>query len=254
MSGMPRLRFTSHGLTHIGLVRQRNEDGLLDRPDLGIWAVADGMGGHEAGDFASASIVTALGAIEPSGDLGALVEAAAAELVAVDAALRARAATLGPAAVIASTVVALFATSDEFACLWAGDSRVYRWRPGQGSSGQDGGELRQLTTDHSKVQEMVEAGLLRPEEAARHPYSNIVTRSIGGGRLEFGRLRDKAAPGDRFLLCSDGLTNVVGDSEIAQELAAAPPREAALRLRDHVLARGAPDNLTIVIVHAEAAA
>jgi serine/threonine-protein phosphatase Stp1 len=244
VSGMPRLRFTSHGLTHIGLVRQRNEDALLDRPDLGVWAVADGMGGHKAGDFASASIVTALGAIKPPGDLAAFVEAAAAELVAVDAALRARAATLGPAAVIASTVVALFATSDEFACLWAGDSRLYRWRDGA---------LRRLTTDHSKVQEMVEAGVLRPEEAARHPYSNIVTCSIGGGRLEFGRLRDKAAPGDRFLLCSDGLTNVVGDSEIAQELAAAPPREAALRLRDYVLARGAPDNVTIVIVQAELA-
>jgi serine/threonine protein phosphatase PrpC len=247
---MPPLRFTSHALTHIGLVRQRNEDALLDRPDLGIWVVADGMGGHAAGDFASASIVTALGAIEPPGDLGGLVDTAAAELVAVDAALRARAAELGPAVVIASTVVALFAESDEFACLWAGDSRLYRWRP----SGAGGGALQQLTTDHSKVQEMVEGGLLRPEEAARHPYSNIVTHSIGGGGLEFGRLRDKVEPGDRFLLCSDGLTNVVGAAEIAQELAGAPPREAALRLRDHVLARGAPDNVTIVIVHAEATA
>src|SRR3954452_4547636 len=154
---------------------------------------------------------------------------------------------LGPAAVIASTVVVLLATADEFACLWAGDSRLYRWRPLE----QDGGEFQQLTIDHSKVQEMVEAGLLRPEEAAHHPYSNIVTRSVGGGRLEFSRLREAVQPGDRFLLCSDGLTNMVGDAEIAQELAAAPPREAALRLRDHVLARGAVDNVTIVIIHAE---
>jgi serine/threonine protein phosphatase PrpC len=243
-------RFTSHALTHIGLVRQRNEDAFLERPDLapgiGLWAVADGMGGHEAGDFASASIVTALGAIEPLADLDDLVAAAASELEAVDGALHARAAKLGPAAVIASTVVVLLANAEEFACLWAGDSRLYRWR-----SGPRGGEFRQLTTDHSKVQEMVEAGLLRPEEAAHHPYSNIVTRSVGGGRLEFGRLRDAVQPGDRFLLCSDGLTNMVGDAEIAQELAAAPPREAALRLRDHVLARGAIDNVTIVIIHAE---
>jgi serine/threonine protein phosphatase PrpC len=246
---MPGVRFTSHALTHIGLVRQRNEDAFLERPDLGpgigLWAVADGMGGHEAGDFASASIVTALGAIEPLADLGDIVEAAAAELEAVDGALRARAAKLGPAAVIASTVVVLLATAEEFACLWAGDSRLYRWRDG---------EFRQLTIDHSKVQEMVEAGLLRPEEAAHHPYSNIVTRSVGGGRLEFGRLREAVQPGDRFLLCSDGLTNMVGDAEIAEELAAAPPREAALRLRDHVLARGAIDNVTIVIIHAEPAA
>jgi len=245
-------RFTSHALTHIGLVRQRNEDAFLDRPDLGpgigLWAVADGMGGHEAGDFASASIVTALGAIEPHSDLGDIVEAAAAELEAVDEALHARAAKLGPGAVIASTVVVLLANADEFVCLWAGDSRLYRWRPGQAA-----GEFRQLTIDHSKVQEMVEAGLLRPEEAARHPYSNIVTRSVGGGRLEFSRLREAVQPGDRFLLCSDGLTNMVGDAEIAEELCAAPPREAALRLRDHVLARGAIDNVTIVIIHAEAA-
>ena len=252
VGAMPPLRFASYALTHIGLVRERNEDAFLDRPEfgagLGLWAVADGMGGHEAGDFASASIVTALGALAPPrdpGDLGDVVDAAAAELGAVDAALRARAATLGPAAVIASTVVALVAGAGEFACLWAGDSRLYRWR---------GGELPQLTVDHSKVQEMVEAGLLRPEDAHRHPYSNIVTRSIGGGRLEFGRLRDRVEPGDRFLLCTDGLTNMLADAEIATELGTASPREAALRLRDRVLARGAIDNVAIVIVQAQPAA
>ena len=250
---MAALRFTSHALTHIGLVRQRNEDAFLDRPDLGFWAVADGMGGHQAGDFASASIVTALGAIQPPQELGQFLDAAAAELAAVDVALQARAAKLGPTAVIASTVVTLMAKADEFACLWAGDSRLYRWRRGEPPREQTG-ELRQLTTDHSKVQEMVDAGLLRPEDAHGHPYSNIVTRSIGGGRLEFGRLRDRIEPGDRFLLCTDGLTNMVADAEIAQELSAAPPREAALRLRDHVLARGAADNVTIVIVMAEGAA
>src|SRR6202043_4184862 len=99
-------------------------------------------------------------------DLGDLVGAAADELDAVDAALRARAAKLGPATVIAGTVVVLLANADEFACLWAGDSRLYRWRPGQPA-----GEFRQLTVDHSKVQEMVEAGLLRPRGRHRHPNS-----------------------------------------------------------------------------------
>ena len=242
-------RFISYALTHIGLVRQRNEDALLDRPDLGpgigLWAVADGMGGHEAGDFASASIVTALSAIDPVPDLGDFVDAAADELDAVDAALRARAAKLGPAAVIASTVVVLLVSADEFACLWAGDSRLYRWRAGA---------FKQLTVDHSKVQEMVDAGLLRPEEMAGHPLSHIVTRSIGGGHLEFGMLREKLQPDDRFLLCSDGLTNMVADAEIAEELAMSTPSEAARRLVDLVLARGAIDNVTIVIVLAEPAA
>ena len=241
---MDSLRFISHGLTHIGLVRQRNEDAFLDRPDLGIWAVADGMGGHHAGDFASASIVTALGAIEPVGDLDAFVEAAVCELAAVDGALRSRAAKLGPNAVIASTVVVLLAMHEHVEALWAGDSRLYRWRDG---------EFRRMSKDHSKVQEMVDAGLLHPEQMSRHPYSNIVTRSVGAGPFELARRREPAQRGDRFLLCSDGLTNVVGDAEIAEELATAPPRDAALRLRDHVLARGAPDNVTIVIVHAEPA-
>ena len=102
-------RFVSLGLTHVGLVRQRNEDAFLDRPELGIWAVADGMGGHEAGDYASARIVAALGDLAPPDELGAFVEAAAGQLRSVDAELRARAAQLGPAAVIASTVVVLLA-------------------------------------------------------------------------------------------------------------------------------------------------
>jgi len=242
MAAAPALRFTSHGLTHLGLVRQRNEDALLDRAEGGLWAVADGMGGHEAGDLASRMIVDALGAIEPPADLDDFVDAAAAELTSVDAALRQRAAMLGPGAVIASTVVVLLAKSGEFACLWAGDSRLYRWRAGT---------LQQLTVDHSKVQEMVDAGLLRPEEMAGHPLSHIVTRSIGGGRLELGMLRDTLQPGDRFLLCSDGLTNMVADSEIARELGAATPGEAAERLLDLVLTRGAIDNVTIVVTLAE---
>jgi serine/threonine protein phosphatase PrpC len=244
MPPLPTLRSTSHGLTHLGLVRRRNEDAFLDRPDRGLWAVADGMGGHEAGDLASRMIVDALGALEPSPDLDDFVHAAAAELTGVDAALHRRAALLGPGAVIASTVVVLLAGAGEVACLWAGDSRLYRWRAGA---------FKQLTVDHSKVQEMVDAGLLRPEDMAGHRLSHIVTRSVGGGRLEFGMLREQLQPGDRFLLCSDGLTNMVADSEIARELRMEAPREAARRLVDLVLARGAIDNVTIVIVTVEPA-
>jgi serine/threonine protein phosphatase PrpC len=240
---MPVLRFTSRALTHVGLVRRRNEDACLDRPDLGLWAVADGMGGHEAGDLASTRIVAALGEIEPPADLGAFADICASRLTAVDAELRARAAMLGPAAVIASTVVALLADGIEFVCLWAGDSRIYRWRDS---------ELRQLTTDHSRVQELVDSGLLRAEAAANHPEAHIVTRAIGGGRLEFGAVRDTLRPGDRFLLCSDGLTNMLTDAEIAREIAEPAAVDAAAeQLLDLVLARGAVDNVTIVIVAVE---
>ncbi len=239
---MSALRFLSHGLTHVGLVRRRNEDAFLDRPDLGLWAVADGMGGHDEGDYASAAIVAGLGTIEPPGDLGDFIRIAADRLSEIDGALRARASRLGPGAVIASTVVVLLARMDEFAVLWAGDSRAYRWR--------DGG-FRQLSLDHSHVQELVTGGLLRAEDAAGHPQSHIVTQAVGAGRPEFGIVRGTLRPGDRFLLCSDGLTNMVADADIAGAIAAAGPLIAAERLLDRVLAAGAVDNVTLVIVAAD---
>jgi serine/threonine protein phosphatase PrpC len=210
---MTAVHFTSYGLTDTGLVRGRNEDAFLDRPDIGLWAVADGMGGHEAGDEASAAVVAALGARQPPADLEDFVDDVKTRLLLADRALRRRAAALGPAAIIASTVVVLLAYAEDFACIWAGDSRLYQWRSG---------ELRQLSTDHNRMQELIAAGLLTPEEAARHREAQIVTQAIGAGRLTFGTRAGMAQPGDRFLLCSDGLTNLVADAEIARELAAAP--------------------------------
>jgi len=203
------------------------------------------MGGHAEGDYASARIVAALRALETARDLGAFIQGAERRLRAVDAELRARAARLGPFAAIASTVVLLMANSREFAVLWAGDSRAYRWR---------NGELRRLSVDHSHVQELVDAGLLRAEDAGGHPQSHIVTQAIGAGRLEFGIVREPLIAGDRFLLCSDGLTTMVSDAVIAREIAAAPPRVTAERLLARVLAAGAVDNVTIVMIAAEPAA
>jgi serine/threonine protein phosphatase PrpC len=242
---MPGVRFASHALTHIGLVRRRNEDALLDRPDIGLWAVADGMGGHQAGDVASSCVVAALGELRPAAEPGAFAQLCVARLREIDAELRARALLLDPAAVIASTAVVLLAGETEYVCVWAGDSRIYRWRDGS---------LARLTKDHSRVQELVDAGELAPEAAARHPESNIVTQAIGAGRLEFGKIAGALLPGDRFLLCSDGLTNIMSDSEIAGELReSADLAGTATRLLDVVLARGAPDNVTIVVVAAEPA-
>lgn len=242
---MPAPRFLSYGLTHVGRVRQRNEDAFIERPERGLWAVADGMGGHQAGDYASARIVEALAAVPPQADLTGWIDEVGCCLGRADTELRARAARLGPGAVIASTIVVLLATAAEMAAVWAGDSRLYRWRDG---------EFHQLTVDHSRVQELVAAGLLRPEDATRHPHSNIVTRAVGAGPVDFAVIRDSVQPGDRFLLCSDGLTNMLSDAEIAHEVSAAGPHPAAERLLDRVLARGAVDNVTIVIVVAETGA
>jgi serine/threonine protein phosphatase PrpC len=238
------LRFVSHGLTDVGLVRARNEDAFLDRTDLGLWAVADGMGGHDQGDYASARALSDLAALRPPEDLEDLVDQVKTKLLLADRELRRRALALGAGAVIASTVVTLLALGEEFACVWAGDSRLYHLRDGR---------LSRFTSDHSRVQELINAGLLTEDSAALHPEAHIVTQAIGAGRLTFGTRVGMIRPGDRFLLCSDGLTNLVDDDEIGCELAAGAAPDAAERLRDLVLARGASDNVTILIVAAEAA-
>ena len=239
---MSSITFVSHGLTHPGLVRVHNEDAFLDRPEAGLWAVADGMGGHEQGDYASACIVGRLATFRPFADLEEYTDEVRRALSHVDVHLRARAKASGPRSVIASTVACLLVYGEEFAALWSGDSRVYQLR---------NGELHRLTIDHSRVQALIDAGLLLPQDAALHPEAHVVTQAIGAGRLHFGTRVGMVRPGDRFLLCSDGLTGMVADSEIRDELIAAGPAAAAGRLRDLVLARGAPDNVTIVVVAAD---
>jgi len=236
-----RLGFRSHGLTHVGLVRQRNEDAFLDRPERGLWAVADGMGGHDQGDYASAAVINRLSGLRPFADLEEYTDEVRRALSHVDVHLRARAKALGPQTVIASTVACLVVYGEEFAAVWSGDSRAYQLREGA---------LLQLSTDHSRVQELVDARLLSRDEAQRHPEAHIVTQAIGAGRLHFGTRVGMVRPGDRFLLCTDGLTNMVADDEIAAELAAGEPQETAERLRDLVLARGAVDNVTIIVMSA----
>ena len=237
------LRFCSHGLTHAGLVRQHNEDAFLDRPDKGLWAVADGMGGHEQGDYASAAVINRLSGFRPFADLEEYTDEVRRALSHVDVHLRARAKAIGPRSVIASTVACLLVFGEEFAAVWSGDSRVYQLRAG---------ELLRLTIDHSRVQALIDARLLSPEEAGGHPEAHIVTQAIGAGRLHFGTRVGRIRPGDRFLLCTDGLTNMAAEDEIASALATGAPPESAERLLQLVLARGATDNVTIVVAEADA--
>jgi serine/threonine protein phosphatase PrpC len=125
--------------------------------------------------------------------------------------------------------------------LWAGDSRLYRMR---------GGVLQQLTRDHSQVQEMVDAGLLAPEAAESHPYANVITRAVGtSASLELDKLTDRFAANDTYLLCTDGLSKMVSDEEIAGILRNTPCGEVAEALIDAALARGGKDNVTAITVH-----
>lgn len=243
--GLPghSLRYSSAALTHSGCVRPYNEDALLDRPDLGLWVVADGMGGHTDGALASGRIVDALHEIDPPTDAAGFMRSVRDGLAGVDAELRERARAIAPDTVIASTVVVLLAFDAHYACVWAGDSRIYLMRRG---------EFRQLTTDHSRVQEMVDRGLLGEAEALHHPYANIVTRAIGGGGpLDLDTVQDRLEPGDLFLLCSDGLTKMLSKDEIAAGLSGAAPAAAASALVDLSVQRGASDNVTVVVVQVD---
>jgi protein phosphatase len=229
----PSLRAGS--ATHVGLMRTRNEDSLILRPEAGLWAVADGMGGHGGGDVASRIAVDALAAVPvaPTGEARlAAVEAAAA---AASGEMRAYAQAQGHA-IVGSTLVALLMFGAHFACAWCGDSRAYLWRAGT---------LRQLTRDHSEAQALVDRGVLDPEEAKHWPRRNVLTRALGATD-DLDLVSDRWAPDDRFLLCSDGLTGHCEDDEIAAALAGDDPQAACDQLIALTLQRGASDNVTAI--------
>ena len=226
--------------THVGTVRQRNEDAVIERAEIGLWAVADGAGGHERGDYASSRIIAALREVDAVLSGLSLVEEVKASLTKVNRELRARAATIAPNALIGSTVAALLIWRDQSCCLWAGDSRLYRMRAGR---------LRQLSRDQSHVQDMVDRGEISPEAAAAHPMANIVTNLIGAfDQLCLEERHDRLEPGDILLLCSDGLSSALSDAEMAHLLTGSQLQAAADRLIERALDQGARDNVSAVVV------
>jgi len=235
------LRTRTVCLTHPGKVRTANEDAHFANEDAGVWIVADGMGGHDNGQLASSLVTQAVREAQLAGQFGEDVDRLAEALQQANGEIQ------GVAAVnqkrMGSTAVALYLADRQFACLWAGDSRIYLLR---------GGVLLQLTRDHTQVQEMVDRGLLSPAEAKHHPMSHVLSRAVGVEEtLQLDAISDEAAPRDVFLLCSDGLTGLVSDDEIAETLTRLPLNAACNRLLETVLDRGAPDNVTIVAVSCE---
>ncbi len=233
--------------THVGLVRKINEDSILARGDVGMWVVADGMGGHEAGDYASRKIVEELAAVPRPEDGRRFLADVQDALTAVNDELWQRAGAIVAHRVIGSTVVVVLAFDGAYACLWAGDSRVYLSRAGV---------LTQITRDHSLVQQMLDAGAISEEEAKTHPDGNVITRALGASDvLRLDVTSDQLADGDKLLLCSDGLTRMVDEFEIGGHVAGPDIQLAADALLDLCLARGAKDNVSFIIVQvADAAA
>ena len=215
---------------------------MLVRTDRGLWAVADGMGGHDAGDVASAKVTEALMRLPIIYGLDEIVERAIAELKSVNQQLIVLAGSDDGRRTIGSTIVGLAIAGGQYRCFWAGDSRAYRIRDHQ---------AERLTRDHSLVQDLVDAGMLEPEEAEGHPNASVITRAVGVvADLRVDIASGDVKPGDQFLLASDGLTRVVADIELLAVLTSMPPAEAADKLLEIVLSRGAPDNVTIIIVQA----
>ncbi len=236
----PVFRLETHAISHVGMVRQLNEDRCYADPAHGVWAVADGMGGHEAGDFASEAIMRHLQAAVTAAPSAAELEAAfRAAIVSANGEIYAVSRQRGNT-VIGSTVVGLLTFGPHYRCYWSGDSRAYLLR---------GDVLTKLSRDHTEVQELLDRGVLTPEEAAVYPRRNAITHAIGvGPEAHMDYTDGEVLPGDSFLLCSDGLTAHLNDMDIGHLMTGRRARDICQELVNLALSRGGTDNVTVNVV------
>jgi len=232
--------FRSGAATHAGAANRLNEDAFVNRPDLGLWAVADGAGGHESGEVASAEVAGLLQTIDAGLSAAEMLLEVRSRLEAAHARLHAEASRHGDGAMVATTVVVLLVRDDHFACLWAGDSRAYLLRDHT---------LTKITRDHSLVQALVESGTISEAEAIGHPQANVITRAVGADSdvLELEKRTGQLMAGDRLLLCSDGLSKTLPEEQLA-ELLSGDDATGAARLVMAALTAQATDNITAVTI------
>ena len=231
-------RIEWQGVTDVGRFRELNEDSFSAMPDRGVWVVADGMGGHAGGDWASAAVAEAVTASARGEDLDTSVSHCAQAIHAANRSVwdeaQRRGGTMG------STAVTLVLADGRFGVLWAGDSRAYLLR---------GGVLTRLTRDHSQVQAMVDRGLLAPEEAEGHPMAHVLQRAVGvQPTLDLDVVVDAVEPDDLFLLTTDGVHGVLDDDGIATLANACSVRHLPDALIGRALDGGSRDNLTAVAI------
>ncbi|WP_082767352.1 PP2C family protein-serine/threonine phosphatase [Bosea sp. PAMC 26642] len=231
--------FETGAITHVGRVRRENEDSFVLQPEFGVWAVADGMGGHENGALASGTLAAAVESIGPAASAPDLLARLERSVLEANADLLRQSRKRGGVA-MGSTLAALLVHEQHFACVWSGDSRIYLVRDGQ---------IIQLSRDHTEVQDLVDKGVLSPDEALRSPRRHVITRAIGVHDipeldLDNGELED----GDIFILCSDGLTGHVSDAEILAAVDGQAAQAACDALLALTLDRGANDNVTVIVV------
>lgn len=239
----PKFTWSSYGITDTGKKRKLNEDAMMSNDDNAHWAVADGMGGHSAGDVASQMIVKHLSQLEQGDDFASYIDQIEDSLIAVNQNLVDMA--NGSDAIIGSTVVGMALRGNQAFYYWAGDSRFYLFRDDV---------LTQLSIDHTAVQELLDKKMITPEQASIHPEKNIITRAIGSDTeiyIDFSNV--EAQDGDIFLLCSDGLEKEMTDDEVAQFLKThkGDIRVATENLITEVLERGSRDNVTLILVQVD---
>lgn len=241
----PPISFIYSGMTHKGLVRSHNEDSYTCIPDQNLWVVADGMGGHESGDFASRTITSQAEQFTQQNSLEDSILLLEENFQRSNEIIRQKAETLGDNITIGSTLSSLYVWNNLAFVLWAGDSRVYRFRDQT---------LQRLTEDHSFVEELVRMGKLDPEQAEAHPASNVVLNAIGIEAqllvdMEYYKIQDR----DLYLLCSDGLYKDLTDGKIIEILTDTQVsiKQLNQRLIDAALHAGGTDNCTVVLVKAE---
>ncbi len=231
--------FETGSATHVGLVRSANEDSFIVRPDIGVWAVADGMGGHEGGAYASGLVVERIAKMQGAADLQGLVDQCLSTIGEANGEILGYARDNGKGTV-GTTVAALLAMGRRFACVWCGDSRVYRLREGT---------LDLVTRDHTQLQEFIDSGALTEEEATNWPNRNVLTRAVGVvedpmAETCVGEMR----PDDVFIICSDGLTGHVSADEICNSAERRTASSGCAELVELALSRGGKDNVTVIIV------
>jgi len=246
---LPSVRFIYAGKTDVGIVRSGNEDNYTMHPDRGVFIVADGMGGHAAGEVASEMAARIIG--QHFGDPSGLSEVLAAERMReaireANGTIFQRTLTEHDKRGMGTTATALaFLDGGRYLIGQVGDSRAYLLRDAS---------LRQLTKDHSYVQEQVDAGYLSPDEARTHPYSNVITRCVGANSdVSPDTYVGAARAGDLVLLASDGLTGMIDDPDLHRILVSSrDPAALADELIAEANRRGGLDNITVILVLVEA--
>ena len=231
-----------NALTHIGNVRKINEDSILALPEQNLWAVSDGMGGHEGGDYASQTVVEKLLLLPLDLTPSELMHSVREALFQAHSTIRSQAEKIN-VSTMGATAVAMLISDNHLVAFWAGDSRLYRLRDGQ---------IEMLTSDHSLVAELVVAGELTWDEAEKHPQSNAITRAVGVGEdLELDKVRGETEVGDRYLLCSDGLTKYATFDILLKAMTGTPIETVSEKLLSIALDGGGADNISIIVVDIE---